>query len=106
MVQALDVVHWSVTDVCTWLSSLGLGKYTAEFTINKIDGHNLLIIDGTKLKVGLPSSTMLLHHSLLLQSIGMQNHSERALIKKRVKDLRSRIEKERKAIEKETRKKR
>jgi hypothetical protein len=36
--------------------------------------------------------------------MGMINHSDRSLLKKRIKDLKVRIEKERKVIEKEAKK--
>lgn len=37
------------------------------------------------------------------QAIGIQNHSDRAVIKKKVKAIKSKIERERKTLEKESR---
>jgi len=87
-IQALDVLHWSCDDVCRFVAHLGLEKYTPEFTVNKVTGGKLLDLDGSKLK-----------------AIGIQNHTDRSLLKKRIKDLKGRLEKERKAIEKESRQK-
>ncbi|CAI4227306.1 unnamed protein product [Auanema sp. JU1783] len=85
-VQGLQVLHWSVDDVCQLLVSMGLDKYVPEFTINKINGAKFLDLDGSKLK-----------------GMGIQNHSDRSLIKKKVKMIKSRIERERKLLEKESR---
>uniref|UniRef100_A0A914UT77 SAM domain-containing protein n=2 Tax=Plectus sambesii TaxID=2011161 RepID=A0A914UT77_9BILA len=85
-IQALEVLHWSCDDVCRFVAQLGLEKYTPEFTVNKVNGGKLLDLDGAKLK-----------------AIGIQNHTDRSLLKKRIKDLKGRLEKERKAIEKESR---
>jgi hypothetical protein len=61
-------------------------RYIPEFTVNQIGGAKLLELDGSKLK-----------------AIGIHNHSDRVLIKKRVKDFRMRIERERRALEKASR---
>ncbi|CAJ0946315.1 unnamed protein product, partial [Mesorhabditis belari] len=85
-VQGLQVLHWSVDDICQLLVSMGLDKYVPEFTMHKINGPKFLELDGSKLK-----------------SMGIQNHSDRSLIKKKVKTIKSRIERERKLLEKESR---
>ncbi|KAK6729663.1 hypothetical protein RB195_006608 [Necator americanus] len=85
-IQGLQVLHWTVDDVCQLLVSMGLDKYVPEFTINKITGAKFLDLDGTKLK-----------------GMGIQNHSDRSLIKKKVKMIKNRIERERKMLEKESR---
>jgi len=82
----MDVLQWSCDDVCRFLKALGLQKYIPEFTVNKVDGGKFLQLDGTRLK-----------------AMGVSNHTDRALIKKRVKEMKVRIEKERKAIDKESR---
>ncbi|VDL62632.1 unnamed protein product, partial [Nippostrongylus brasiliensis] len=85
-IQGLQVLHWTVDDVCQLLVSMGLDKYVPEFTINKVTGAKFLELDGTKLK-----------------GMGIQNHSDRSLIKKKVKMIKNRIERERKLLEKESR---
>ncbi|PAV84606.1 hypothetical protein WR25_26283 [Diploscapter pachys] len=85
-VVGLQALHWTVDDVCQLLVSIGLDKYVPEFTINKINGAKLLDLDGSKLK-----------------AMGIQNHSDRSLIKKKIKIIKSRIERERKILEKESR---
>ncbi|KAJ1350836.1 SAM domain (Sterile alpha motif) [Parelaphostrongylus tenuis] len=85
-IQGLQVLHWTIDDVCQLLVSMGLDKYVPEFTINKISGAKFLDLDGTKLK-----------------TMGIQNHSDRSLIKKKVKMIKNRIERERKVLEKQSR---
>uniref|UniRef100_A0A8L8JUW1 Neurabin-1 n=1 Tax=Heligmosomoides polygyrus TaxID=6339 RepID=A0A8L8JUW1_HELPZ len=85
-IQGLQVLHWTVDDVCQLLVSMGLDKYVPEFTINKVTGAKFLELDGNKLK-----------------GMGIQNHSDRSLIKKKVKMIKNRIERERKLLEKESR---
>ncbi|GMT27580.1 hypothetical protein PFISCL1PPCAC_18877, partial [Pristionchus fissidentatus] len=85
-IQGLQVLHWSVDDICQLLVSMGLDKYIPEMTINKINGVKFLELDSSKLK-----------------TMGIQNHSDRSLIKKKVKMIKVRIERERKMLEKESR---
>uniref|UniRef100_A0A8R1HT50 Neurabin-1 n=1 Tax=Caenorhabditis japonica TaxID=281687 RepID=A0A8R1HT50_CAEJA len=82
----LQALHWTVDDVCQLLVSMGLDKYVPEFTINKVNGAKFLELDGTKLK-----------------TMGIQNHSDRSLIKKKVKGMKNKIERERKQLERESR---
>ncbi|KRZ68262.1 Neurabin-1 [Trichinella papuae] len=82
----IEVLTWNCDDVGQFLKSVGLEKYVPEFAINAIDGPKFLSLDGSKLK-----------------AIGIQNHADRALIKKRVKDLKTSVLKERKHFEKEQR---
>ncbi|KRZ52890.1 Neurabin-2 [Trichinella nativa] len=86
MDKNIEVLTWNSDDVGQFLKSLGLEKYVPEFAINAIDGPKFLSLDGSKLK-----------------AIGIQNHADRALIKKRVKDLKTSVLKERKQFEKEQR---
>uniref|UniRef100_A0A0N5CBQ8 Neurabin-1 n=1 Tax=Strongyloides papillosus TaxID=174720 RepID=A0A0N5CBQ8_STREA len=81
--QGLQVLSWTVDDICQLLIQIGLDKYIPEFTINEINGPKFLELDGTKLK-----------------NIGVSNHSDRAIIKKKIKSIKNKIEKERKALEK------
>ena len=38
--------------MCQWLKGLNMEQYIPEFTARDIDGEQLLLMDGTKLKVG------------------------------------------------------
>jgi len=80
------VLEWSVDSVCQLLIHIGLDKYIPEFTVNQVNGSKFLDLDGNKLK-----------------AMGIYNHSDRSIIKKKVKTIKSRIEKERKTLEKESR---
>uniref|UniRef100_A0A7E4V1G7 Neurabin-1 n=1 Tax=Panagrellus redivivus TaxID=6233 RepID=A0A7E4V1G7_PANRE len=84
--QGLQVLRWGVDEVCQLLIQLGLEKYIPEFTVNEVSGPKFLDLDGSKLK-----------------SMGIQNHSDRAIIKKKIKSIKARIERERKILEKESR---
>uniref|UniRef100_A0AAF5CXX3 Neurabin-1 n=1 Tax=Strongyloides stercoralis TaxID=6248 RepID=A0AAF5CXX3_STRER len=81
--QGLQVLSWTGDDICQLLIQIGLDKYIPEFTINEINGPKFLELDGTKLK-----------------NIGVGNHSDRAIIKKKIKSIKNKIEKERKTLEK------
>ncbi|VDN04103.1 unnamed protein product [Thelazia callipaeda] len=85
-IQGLQVLHWTCDDVCQLLIQMGLDKYIPEFTVNQVNGTKFLDMDGNKLK-----------------AIGIQNHSDRAVIKKKIKAIKSKIERERKQLEKESR---
>lgn len=80
----MAVLKWTVDDVCQLLIHIGLEKYIPEFTVNQITGPKFLELDGSKLK-----------------AIGLFNHSDRNVIKKRIKAIKQRIERERKLLEKE-----
>ncbi|ETE63358.1 Neurabin-1, partial [Ophiophagus hannah] len=69
------VSEWSVQQVSNWLKSLNLEHYISEFTAHNINGECLLQLDGSKLK-------------------------ERAVIKKKIKEMKANLEKARKAQEK------
>lgn len=57
--------------------------YVSEFTVGNIDGEQLLHLDGGKLK-----------------ALGVINSQDRATIKRKIKDMNTEVEKERKASEK------
>lgn len=42
---------WSSQKVGQWLESLNLEQYVAEFAAQDVDGQQLLLLDGAKLKV-------------------------------------------------------
>jgi hypothetical protein len=84
--QGLQVLQWSTDEVCQLLIHMGLEKYIPEFTVNQVTGPKFLDLDGTKLK-----------------GMGISNHSDRSIIKKKIKTIKVRIERERKVLEKESR---
>ncbi|EDL15961.1 mCG13650, isoform CRA_a [Mus musculus] len=77
------VQHWTSQQVGQWLHSLNLEQYAAEFAARQVDGPQLLQLDGSKLK-----------------SLGLSNSHDRALVKRKLKELAAAAEKERKAQEK------
>uniref|UniRef100_A0A8C3YWK5 Sterile alpha motif domain containing 14 n=1 Tax=Catagonus wagneri TaxID=51154 RepID=A0A8C3YWK5_9CETA len=80
------VSHWTSQQVGQWLHSLNLEQYVAEFAARQVDGPQLLQLDGSKLK-----------------SLGLSNSHDRALVKRKLKELAAAAEKERKAQEKAAR---
>ncbi|XP_026531511.1 neurabin-1 [Notechis scutatus] len=77
------VSEWSVQQVSNWLKSLNLEHYISEFTAHNINGECLLQLDGSKLKF-----------------LGMTSSQERAVIKKKIKEMKANLEKASKAQEK------
>lgn len=49
--QGLQILQWSVDEVCQLLIHMGLDKYIPEFSVNQITGPRFLDLDGNKLKV-------------------------------------------------------
>ncbi|XP_076316503.1 uncharacterized protein LOC143228922 isoform X3 [Tachypleus tridentatus] len=84
--QGGPVHQWTSSQVGQWLLALGMDQHISKFTENDINGQLLLQIDSTRLK-----------------SLGVSSSSDRSLIKKKVKEMRTLLEKERKAQEKEQR---
>ncbi|CAD5205462.1 unnamed protein product [Bursaphelenchus okinawaensis] len=84
--QGLQVLQWNIDEVCQLLIHMGLDKYIPEFSVNQVNGPRFLDLDGGKLK-----------------TMGINNHSDRAIIKKKIKTIKQRIERERKLLEKESR---
>uniref|UniRef100_A0A2I2ZJS8 Sterile alpha motif domain containing 14 n=1 Tax=Gorilla gorilla gorilla TaxID=9595 RepID=A0A2I2ZJS8_GORGO len=80
------VHHWTSQQVGQWLQSLNLEQYAAEFAARQVDGPQLLQLDGSKLK-----------------SLGLSNSHDRALVKRKLKEMAAAAEKERKAQEKAAR---
>ncbi|XP_067397059.1 neurabin-2 [Emydura macquarii macquarii] len=74
---------WSSQQVGQWLESLNLEQYVGEFAARGVDGQQLLHLDGAKLK-----------------ALGVSGSHDRALLKRRLKELSAAVEKERKAQEK------
>lgn len=66
-----------------WLMSLSLDQYVPEFSAQSISGEQLLQLDGNKLK-----------------ALGMTSSQDRALVKKKLKEMKMSLEKARTAQEK------
>ncbi|XP_078712613.1 neurabin-2-like isoform X2 [Lampetra fluviatilis] len=77
---------WPVERVAAWLRALDLEQHVPEFTARGVDGRQLLQVDSSKLK-----------------ALGVNSFSERGLLKKKVKEMRAMLEKERKVQEKQRR---
>ncbi|XP_012576354.1 PREDICTED: neurabin-1 isoform X5 [Condylura cristata] len=81
--QNRAVQEWSVQQVSNWLMSLNLEQYVSEFSAQNITGEQLLQLDGNKLK-----------------ALGMTSSQDRAVVKKKLKEMKVSLEKARKAQEK------
>ncbi|XP_037692641.1 neurabin-1 isoform X12 [Choloepus didactylus] len=81
--QNRAVHEWSVQQVSHWLMSLNLEQYVSEFSAQNITGEQLLQLDGNKLK-----------------ALGMTSPQDRAVVKKKLKEMKLSLEKARKAQEK------
>ncbi|XP_072225647.1 sterile alpha motif domain-containing protein 14 [Leuresthes tenuis] len=74
---------WTTQQVCQWLRALNMEQYVPEFSARDIDGEQLLQMDGSKLK-----------------GLGVLSSSDRSALKRRIKDVQTAAEKERKALDK------
>ncbi|KAM5302882.1 neurabin-1 isoform 3-T5 [Glossophaga mutica] len=81
--QNRAVQEWSAQQVSHWLVSLNLEQYVSEFSAQNIAGEQLLQLDGNKLK-----------------ALGMISSQDRAVVKKKLKEMKVSLEKARKAQEK------
>lgn len=77
------VSEWTTTQVSTWLLALGLDQYISKFEDRNVNGQSLMNLDSTVLK-----------------GLGVLNSNDRNLLKKKIRELRVEMEKERKLIEK------
>jgi hypothetical protein len=77
------VSEWTTTQVSTWLLALGLDQYISKFEDRNVNGQSLINLDSTVLK-----------------GLGVLNSNDRNLLKKKIRELRVEMEKERKIIEK------
>ncbi|XP_063777475.1 neurabin-1 [Pseudophryne corroboree] len=80
--QSRTALEWSTQQVANWLTTLHLEHCVAEFTAHNINGEQLLQLDSARLK-----------------ALGV-NSQERAIIKKKIKDMKGTIDRVRKANEK------
>ncbi|CAL8313323.1 unnamed protein product [Arctogadus glacialis] len=76
------VSSWTTQQVCQWLRGLSMEQYVPEFTAHDVDGRQLLQIDSNKMK-----------------GLGV-NSSDRTTLKRRIKEIHTAVEKERKALDK------
>ncbi|XP_017550440.1 neurabin-1 isoform X3 [Pygocentrus nattereri] len=81
--QNRSVLEWSCQQVSCWLMGLNLEQYIPQFTAKNVDGEQLLRLDSTALK-----------------TLGVASSQDRALIKKKLKDLKVLMEKARRNREK------
>ncbi|XP_056336429.1 neurabin-1 [Danio aesculapii] len=81
--QNRSVTEWTCQQVSCWLMGLNLEQYVSLFTAKNVDGGQLLKLDSAALK-----------------ALGIESSSDRALIKKKLKDLKVLMEKARRNREK------
>ncbi|XP_068192207.1 sterile alpha motif domain-containing protein 14 [Antennarius striatus] len=77
------VSSWTTQQVCQWLKGLNMEQYIPEFSAKDVDGQELLQMDGSKLK-----------------GLGVASSSDRSALKRRIKEIQTAAEKERKALDK------
>uniref|UniRef100_UPI003AAF52C0 neurabin-1 n=1 Tax=Centroberyx gerrardi TaxID=166262 RepID=UPI003AAF52C0 len=81
--QNRSITEWTSQQVARWLMGLNLEHHIPEFTAKNIDGEQLLQLDSTELK-----------------ALGVTSSQDRALIKKKIKDLKVLMEKAKRNREK------
>ncbi|XP_042600810.1 neurabin-1-like isoform X3 [Cyprinus carpio] len=81
--QNRSVTEWTCQQVSCWLMGLNLEQYVSLFTAKNVDGEQLLKLDSASLK-----------------ALGVESSQDRALIKKKLKDLKVLMEKARRNREK------
>ncbi|XP_071217326.1 myb-like protein X [Salvelinus alpinus] len=81
--QSRPLDQWTNQQVCLWLIGMSMDQYAAQFTANGVDGLQLLSLDNNKLK-----------------ALGVCSHSDRAALKRRLKEMRKTLEREEKEREK------
>ncbi|XP_065147876.1 neurabin-1 isoform X1 [Paramisgurnus dabryanus] len=74
--QNRSVTEWTCQQVSCWLIGLNLEQYVSLFTAKNVDGEHLLKLDSSSLK-----------------DLGVESSQDRALIKKKLKDLKVLMEK-------------
>ncbi|KAJ8012768.1 hypothetical protein DPEC_G00046310 [Dallia pectoralis] len=85
--QNRPVSEWTNQQVCHWLMGMNMDQYTPEFTAKGVDGLQLMHLDSDRLK-----------------ALGVSSQSDRATIKKKLKDMKraqEKLEKQREKKEKE-----
>ncbi|CAG5119190.1 unnamed protein product, partial [Candidula unifasciata] len=79
-----SITEWSTEHVCLWLTSLDFDKYTVSFREKSVTGSQLLHLDTSKLK-----------------TVGVVSSKDRETLKKKIKEMRTNAEREKKLQEKE-----
>ncbi|XP_040912113.1 neurabin-1-like [Toxotes jaculatrix] len=81
--QSRPVLEWNSQQVCLWLVAMNMDQYTSEFAARGVDGTQLLNMDSEKLK-----------------ALGVCSQSDRSALKKKLKEMKRREEKEQRKGEK------
>ncbi|KAM7379158.1 hypothetical protein PAMP_004728 [Pampus punctatissimus] len=81
--QSRPALEWNNQQVCLWLIAMNMDQYTAEFAARGVDGAQLLNMDSEKLK-----------------ALGVCSQSDRSALKKKLKEMKKREEKEQRGREK------
>ncbi|KAH9498755.1 hypothetical protein Btru_005054 [Bulinus truncatus] len=76
--------EWNVEHVCNWLVTQDLDKYSAAFREKSITGSQLLLLDSSKMK-----------------AMGIATSKDRDMLKKKIKEIKVNLEREKKLLEKE-----
>ncbi|GAA6108117.1 neurabin-1 isoform X1 [Tachysurus ichikawai] len=87
--QNRPVSEWTTQQVCHWLMGMNMDQYTPEFTVQAVDGLQLMNLDSERLKL-----------------LGVSSQNDRAMIKKKLKDMKKaqeKLEKQREKRDKEAR---
>lgn len=79
-----NATDWTSHHVQQWLITYGLQQHIPSFANHKVDGPRLLVLDSDALK-----------------ELGVHSSAERAFMKKKIKEMRSVFEKEKKTVEKQ-----
>ncbi|KAM4025725.1 neurabin-1-like isoform 2-T3 [Anomaloglossus baeobatrachus] len=77
------VSDWSSQQVCHWLMGMNMEQYIEEFTAKNVDGQQLMLLDSDRLK-----------------ALGVSSQTDRATIKKKIKEIKKAQEKLEKQKEK------
>ncbi|XP_075036728.1 neurabin-1-like isoform X2 [Mixophyes fleayi] len=77
------VSDWTAQQVCHWLMGMNMEQYITDFTAKNIDGQQLMLLDSDRLK-----------------ALGVSSHTDRATIKKKIKEIKKAQEKLEKQKEK------
>ncbi|CAL1534489.1 unnamed protein product [Lymnaea stagnalis] len=86
--QSGAITDWNVEHVCHWLIALDMDKYTSSFREKHVTGSQLLLLDSSKLK-----------------TLGVASSKDRETLKKKIKEIKANVEREKKLQEKERKQK-
>ncbi|KAM4626419.1 neurabin-1-like isoform 2-T4 [Discoglossus pictus] len=77
------ISDWTAQQVCHWLIGMNMEQYITEFTSKNIDGQQLMLLDSDRLK-----------------ALGVSSQNDRAIIKRKIKEIKKAQEKLEKQKEK------